>query len=192
MKKTMVATMGLFLATFTFTGCGGSAGTDSSQETVSGNENNEPAPQVEENALHNISYIEGVYDITSEDDVIYLAIDTEGVVNTYDYQADFSDNGMDCYIKNSPLKEVNKKINGKTLQEDQENNYFYLDDIQISENQTNELRWVYGEMEEIEYVSLDGSITAGGRLYLNDIRIATSKYLVTDVTLEEMELNICK
>lgn len=191
MKKTMVATTGLFLAAFAFTGCGGSAGTNSGQETVSGNENNEPAPQVEENALHNISYIEGVYDITSEDDVLYLAIDAEGVVNTYDYQADFSDNGMDCYIKNNPLKEVNQKINGKTLKEDQENKYFYMD-IQISENQANELRWVYGETEEIESVSLDGSITSGGRLFINDIKIATSDYLVTDVTLEEMELNVCR
>lgn len=191
MKKTMVATTGLFLAAFAFTGCGGSAGTNSGQETVSGNENNEPAPQVEENALHNISYIEGIYDITSGDDVLYLAIDAEGVVNTYDYQADFSDNGTDCYIKNSLLKAVNQKINGETLKEDQENNYFYLD-IQVSENQANELRWVYGETEEIESVSLDGSITSGGRLFINDIKIATSDYLVTDVTLEEMELNVCR
>ena len=191
MKKTMVATTGLFLAAFAFTGCGGSAGTNSGQETVSGNENNEIELPAEKNTLHNISYIEGVYDITSEDDVLYLAIDTEGVVNTYDYQADFSDNGMDCYIKNNPLKEVNQKINGKTLKEDQENKYFYMD-IQISENQANELRWVYGETEEIESVSLDGLITSGGILSINDIRIATSKYLLTDVTLEEMELNICK
>ena len=115
MKKTMVATTGLFLAAFAFTGCGGSAGTNSTQETVSGNENNEQAPQVEENTLHNISYIEGVYDITNKDDVLYLAIDAEGVVNTYDYQADFVDNGMDCYIKNNPLKEVNQKLNGKNI-----------------------------------------------------------------------------
>jgi hypothetical protein len=120
-----------------------------------------------------------------------LAVDAEGVVNTYDYQADFYDNGMDCYIKNNPLKEVNQKLNGKTLKEDQENNYFYLD-VQISENQTNEVRWVYGDTEEIEYVSLDGSITSGSGLYINDISIVTSDHLVTDVTIEEMELNICR
>lgn len=186
---------GTFLAAFAFTGCGGSDSTSTStsadQEIVSGNENNEPAPQVEENALHNISYIEGVYDIKSEDDALYLAVDAEGVVNTYDYQADFYDNGMDCYIKNNPLKEVNQKLNGKTLKEDQENNYFYLD-VQISENQTNEVRWVYGDTEEIEYVSLDGSITSGSGLYINDISIVTSDHLVTDVTIEEMELNICR
>lgn len=191
MKKTMVATTALFLAAFAFTGCGGGAGPSGDQETVSGNENNEIEPLVGENTLHNISYIEGIYDIKSEDDVLYLAIDAEGEVNTYDYQADFYDNGIDCYIKNNPGKEVNQKINGKTLKEDQENNYFYLD-VQFSENQTNEVRWVYGETEEIEYVSLDGSITSGGRLSINDISIATSDYLVTDVTLEEMELNVCR
>jgi len=136
--------------------------------------------------IENISYIEGVYDISlnedeTEDntvDIVYLSINSDGYINTYDFQGDTVDNGSNCYIKNLSTG-YNTSINGLKISHDASNNRFSLD----------ELNWNYdnGEITSVSY----GGLSAGTMLGINGLRIATSQNLTTAVTESEMEQLLC-
>jgi len=131
-------------------------------------------------AIKNIEYIQGIYDISNGEDIVYLSIDGAGEINTYDYQGDSVDNGLNCYVKNLATG-FNQELNGLTVTNDETAKQFTA----------NGYNWYYGDDTNISKVAI-GGISAGGMLGMNNIRIATSKYLTTNVTLEEIKQSICE
>lgn len=167
-------------------GCG--SGSSSSDDTKESPETQTETPANEQpqapaaEAITNIAYIEGVYDISKDDgDTIYLSIDSSGLIATYDYMGDAVDKGANCYSKNS-VTGYNTTINGLTVRNDEANKAFTVD---------GGYQWYYGDNQNISKVSL-GFISAGGILSINNLRIATSQYLTTAVTVSEMEQSLCE
>jgi hypothetical protein len=172
-------------------GCGSSSSDDSEEQTPTqtptetptggtGETTSNPTPN-----LTNIAYIQGIYDISGSNntgtDTIYLSIDSSGLITTYDYQGDTIDNGANCYVKNAS-NGYNTAINGLTVTNDEANKAFTVD---------GGYQWNYGDTQSIQTVSV-GGISAGGILSINGLRIATSTYLTTAVTVSEMEQQLCQ
>ena len=168
-------------------GCGSSSSETKTVTTTtdSGTTTTETQDETTTPNLANISYIEGVYDISGSNDSgtdnIYLSINAEGLITTYDYMGDTIDNGSNCYMKNR-TDSYNTAINGLTVTNDETKKAFTVD---------GGYQWNYAETQNIETVSV-GGISAGGILTMGGIRIATSSYLTTAVTVNEMEQSLCQ
>lgn len=172
----MIKKLGLAaaLSALLLSGCGGGG---SDVETTTTPTTTTPTTK----SITNIDYIQGIYNISDNGNTFYLSINQNGVLSTYDYQADDFGNGNDCYIKNDPSYK-NSNITGKTITNNEVEKYFYIDDY----------RWEYNDGTDIETVSYAGTISAGTILSINDIRFATSKQLVTSLSEGELELYLCK
>jgi len=183
LKTLTILAMSAFLI-----GCGSSSSGDSSEkaDTEVQNESTPTEETVTETttepaaAIKNIEYIQGIYDISNGEDMVYLSIDETGEINTYDYQGDSVDNGLNCYIKNLATG-FNQELNGLTVTNDETAKQFTA----------NGYNWYYGDDANISKVAI-GGISAGGMLGINNIRIATSKHLTTNVTLDEIKQSICE
>lgn len=149
--------------------------TSTTEETVdtTKDENTSTSTTTSSTDLKNSSYVAGIYDVTGDgDEKTYLSIANDGLITTYLYQST-------CYQKNPDS--INKALNGTKLINDETNKSF------TSQGYS----WIYGNTTQIQRVAL-GGISAGTILSLNDIKIATSKALTTEVTTADLEDNLCK
>ena len=128
--------------------------------------------KIKENLIE--EYAAGIYDISTMSDTLYLSIKNNGLIDTYRLDTD-----SNCYKKNE-VPGLNSTINGRTLGIDYEDSAFEIDSIQ----------WYFGSSKKVSEVRIS-NIKSSGILESNNIRIASSNHLTSNVTLGELDQSIC-
>jgi len=142
-------------ASLFFTGCGSS-----------------PSKKIKESLIE--KYAEGVYDISTNNDTLYLTIKDNGFVDTYKL-----DTNNNCYKKNE-TPGINSSINGKKLEIDYSDKLFEI----------NSAKWYYGNDKKIKEVRI-GKLKSSTILESNNIRIGTNKKKTDIITFGELKQSIC-
>lgn len=118
--------------------------------------------------------IEGIYNISTLNDIMYFTVERAGRVNTY-----LLNNDENCYNKN--LSDgLNSQINGRIVEIDYKNEVFKIDSTS----------WYYGSEKKILEVR-SNNLKSNDILETNNIRIATSKYLTKNITMGELNQSLC-
>ena len=121
------------------------------------------------------NYIRGIYDISTQNDIMYLNIDKSGRVDTY-----ILNNNENCYFRNKNPG-LNSEINGKDVKINYKHNYFNIDATY----------WYYDVKAKISKVT-SNNLSSLDILETNNIRIATSKHLTSNITIGELNQSLCK
>ena len=167
-------------------GCGGSDSPSNDEKVNVAQTNEKVEKKIDESVvLKNISYIQGIYDISgmieNAKDEVYLSINKDGLIATYDYMGDDLDNEENCYEKNGEI--YNTTLNGLYVTNDKTNKLFTVGDSGYN--------WHYYDGQNISKVSISG-ISATTKLSINGTMIATSSLLTTTITLSEIEQSLCE
>jgi len=117
---------------------------------------------------------QGIYNISTQNQISYFVIKKSGLVNTYRL-----DTNNNCYLKNE-TDGLNSSINGKYLNVDYKKKRFEI----------NSTYWYYGSSSKITQVG-SGSLSSSEILETNNIRISTSKHKTSMVTLGELNQSLC-